>query len=81
MQIIQNVIQCCNKFGGCFARGKPVERSWVLHLLMDNIAAAAQDFEAAIKTDPRLAEAKYNLALTKAKMSAAADAMALLQKM
>lgn len=52
----------------------------VLHLLTSNLPAAAQDFAAAIKADPRLAEAKYNLALTKAKMGADAEATALLQE-
>jgi hypothetical protein len=52
----------------------------VLHLLASNLPAAAQDFAAAIKADPRLAEAKYNLALTKAKMGATAEATALLHE-
>lgn len=52
----------------------------VLHVLMGNLSAAVQDFTAASKANPKLAEAKYNLALTKAKMGATAEVTALLQE-
>ncbi len=49
----------------------------VLHFAMNDFTAAARDFEAAINADPRLVEARYNLALTKAKMGLIAEALAL----
>jgi tetratricopeptide (TPR) repeat protein len=48
----------------------------VVHFAMNDLAAAARDFEAAINADPKLVEARYNLALTKAKMGLAAEALA-----
>jgi len=52
----------------------------VLHLAMNDFTAAARGFEAAIKADPKLVEARYNLALTKAKMGLIAEALALLNE-
>jgi|GEM_PF-3567948 len=49
----------------------------VLHLAMNDFTAAVRDFEAAINADPKLVEARYNLALTKAKMGLTAEALAL----
>jgi tetratricopeptide (TPR) repeat protein len=49
----------------------------VLHFAMNDFTAAARDFEAAINADPKFVEARYNLALTKAKMGLAAEALAL----
>ncbi|MDZ7362573.1 MAG: tetratricopeptide repeat protein [candidate division KSB1 bacterium] len=47
----------------------------VLRLAMNDFSAAAHDFEAAINADPKLVEARYNLALTKAKMGLIAEAL------
>lgn len=51
-----------------------------LYLAMGNLPAAAQNFAAALQADPKLVEARYNLALAKAKMGLTAEARALLEE-
>ncbi len=51
-----------------------------LYLAMGNLPAAAQNFAAALQADPKLVEARYNLALAKAKMGLIAEAKALLEE-
>jgi tetratricopeptide (TPR) repeat protein len=51
-----------------------------LYLAMGNLPAAAQNFTAALQADPKLVEARYNLALAKAKMGLTAEARALLDE-
>ncbi|MCI0690841.1 tetratricopeptide repeat protein [candidate division KSB1 bacterium] len=52
----------------------------VLYLAMGNLPAAAENFAAALQADPKLVEARYNLALTKARMGLATEARALLEE-
>jgi len=52
----------------------------VLHLAMNDLTAAAQDFAAAIKIEPGFIEARYNLALTKAQTGATAEAIKILEE-
>ncbi len=51
-----------------------------LYLAMGNLPAAAENFVAAVQADPKLVEARYNLALTKAKMGLTAEARTLLEE-
>ncbi|MBV6504988.1 MAG: hypothetical protein ILNGONEN_00544 [Syntrophorhabdaceae bacterium] len=52
----------------------------VLHFALNDLPAAAKDFVAAIKADPKLLEARYNLALVQAKLGMSAEARANLQR-
>jgi tetratricopeptide (TPR) repeat protein len=51
-----------------------------LYLAMGNVPAAAQNFAAALQADPKSVEARYNLALIKARMGLTAEARTLLEE-